>query len=201
MQDHELTAALEQHWKYGGDKVVTRVAGLDGVALNGMDVAVECHRAGWVDALELAKALATFCSESLFYTMAFHHNLAPDGSILSTDWGPCQLNDKYHAQWFPGGDPSVIACNPNECFKAAHTVWKDSGGSFAPWYGWKNGVALDDYYVRRAGLAVMNYVARDLVQLAGERAPEIAGRKTPPTLTRVPMMSTHDLRVIYPPIK
>lgn len=190
---------LESHWKYAPEKTVTRVAGLDGVALNGMDVAVECHRAGWVDAKVLAKAIATFCSESLFYTLSFHHNVKPDGSVDSTDWGPCQLNDKYQPEFFPDGDVNAIACNPSECFKAAYKIWQKVGGSFDPWYGWKNGVALDSYYTRRASLAMMNFVGRDLVQLAGERADVIVGRPTPPNTTRVPMMTTADLRKIYPP--
>lgn len=176
-----------------------RVAGLDGHALNGMDAGARCYEAGWHDVFTLTHSLATFFSESLLYTRAFHHNVDASGTITSTDWGPCQLNDKAHPEFFPHGDENAIACNPDKCFAAAFKVWQDGGQSFGPWYGWKNGVALDDYYLRRASLAILNLVAADMKTDALARAPEIAGRPTPPTKTRTPMISTHELRTVYPP--
>lgn len=175
-----------------------QVAGLDGPALNAMDVADLCLEAGWTDPIELAKALATFCSESLYHTRAFHHNLV-DGKVDSTDWGPCQINDKTHPDVFPGGDPDVIACNPMKCFRAARSIYVHAGDSFDPWFGWKNGVALDDYYLRRAALGIANYVAREFVHKALGRAPVIADRNTPETLTRIPMVTLSEFRRIYPP--
>jgi hypothetical protein len=198
--DDETRDAIARHWKYHPGNTAQRVSGLDGVQLNGMDAAVRIHDAStsWRDARVLAHALATFFAESLLYTRAFHHNVGPDGTVDSTDWGPCQINDKAHPDLFPGGDPDAIACNPDKCFGAAWQIYHAAGGSLDPWYGWKNGVALDDYYLRRASLAVANFVGRDLVTLAKGRAPEIAGRTTPPTTTRVPFISTHDLKLVYP---
>lgn len=179
----------------------TPVGGLAGKQLNGIDAARSCFDAGapWRDAVALSHAVATFFSESLLYTEAFHHNLDVDGNVVSTDWGPCQLNDKAHPNFFPNGDHMVIACNPARCFGAAFEVFQASSGSLDPWFGWKNGVALDDYYLRRGALAVLNLVAANMVGLANARDPVIAGRSTPPTKTRVPMINTHELARVYPP--
>jgi hypothetical protein len=179
-------------------KLAGKDAGLAGKQLNGDDVCDGLYAAGWRDAVGLWEAAATYASESLWFTQAFHHNIDTTGAIVSTDWGPCQLNDLYHKEFFPNGDPLAIACNPSKCWAAARSIFEGNGHSLDPWYGHKNLVYLDDYYLRRGAMAVMNMIARTAVAQAKGRPPVVAGRTTPATTTRVPMFSTHDLRRIYP---
>lgn len=117
--------------------------------------------------------------------------------IVSTDWGMWQLNDVSHPEFFPNGS-TAIAFNPARSTEAAFDVWLAGGQSFDPWYGHKNLVYLDDYYLRRAWLAVANFGARRAVTAARARPAVIAGRTTPATKTRVPMETLSEFRKVYP---
>lgn len=198
-----LLAALRDHHKFSFDKRNARlpagapVASLGPApAINGMDVARYCYDAGWHDVENLARALGTSISESAWHPEAFHHNVDTDGNIASTDWGMWQINDQSHPEFFPGGDTSA-AFDPAKSTRKAFDIWKSWGG-FNAWFGFKNQVYLDDYYLRRVWLAMANFGARDWVKLAMERPGVIAGRNTPSTKTRVPMISLSQFRIIYP---
>lgn len=193
----DLVAALSLDPR-GQEKLAGKVAGLAGIQLNGDVVERGLYAAGWTDPFSLQEAAATFAAESLWYTEAFHHNLDADGTVDSTDWGPAQLNDRFHPEFFPNGDPRPIAFNPEKCWIAARAIYARNGRSLDPWYAHKNLVYLDDYYLRRASMALCNLVAELAVDHAKARPPVVAGRTTPPTSTRSPMLSTHDLAKIYP---
>jgi lysozyme-like protein len=193
-----LSDVLAEHHRFGAEKI-DKVSGLGSKpALNGMDVAVLCYDAGWHDVKTLARALGTSISESAWHPEAFHQNLDSSGNVTSTDWGMWQINDAAHPQFFPNGSHDN-AFDPVKATDYAFQIYNDAGQSFDPWYGFKNKVYLDDYYLRRCWLAVCNFGARIWVEEAEARPAEIAGRTTPPTKTRVPMISLSDFRKIYPP--
>jgi hypothetical protein len=170
-------------------------AGLAGVQANGMDICQFMYDAGWTDAKELVEGAATFFGESDWYTMAFHHNRDPQsGKVISTDWGACQLNDVAHPEFFPGGDPNPIAFDLEKAIAAARQIYVANGNSFSPWVANTSGVWLNDGYTRRACLAVMNFLSRDLVNEAKTNP----GPDTTPPKTLVPMISVQELQKIYP---
>lgn len=181
------------------EKVSAGSAGLGTVpALNGMEVARLCYAAGWHDVWTLAAAIGTFASEALFHPAAFHQNVDADGNVVSTDWGMCQINDAAHPEFFPGGSPAN-ALDPQKAIAKSFEIWNAAGQSFDPWFGHKNQVYLDDYYLRRSWLAILNMGAARWITLAEARPDVVAGRTTPPTKTHPTMITLSDLRKIYPP--
>lgn len=174
------------------------VAGLGTTRLNGMDVVDYLYRVGFDDVNEIGVALATFSAESLWYMSAWHHNVDADGNILSTDWGFPQINDKAHPEFFPNGDPTKFMIDPFLQAQAAFKVYTQSAYTFNPWAAYTSKVWLDDYHIRRASLALLNYTSRRLVKLAKDRPDVINGRTTPPTKTPNTLISIAQFNKIYP---
>jgi hypothetical protein len=79
---------------------------LAGRQLSKKECAALAYGAGWTDAINLPKIVATFYAESNLYTEAWHWNDPADPvnpGDGSTDWGHAQLNDGNK-----GGNPPTL---------------------------------------------------------------------------------------------
>lgn len=83
--------------------------------------------------------VATVQGESQFNTQAVNRNIAKDGkTVLSTDWGICQINDYYHigqGKSFPS--VTFVLSNPDACIRWMCKQWKLGNRNW--WIAYKNG--------------------------------------------------------------
>jgi hypothetical protein len=90
-----------------------------------------CSVMGWTGT-NLTTAVAVMTGESGRYTKAWHDNLAPDGSIMSTDRGLFQVNDAAHPNL-----SDLDAYNGVENTRYSHKLWVSQG--FGPWAAFNSG--------------------------------------------------------------
>lgn len=85
---------------------------------------------------------ACIYQESQFKMTAINKNRAADGTVLSTDWSLCQVNDHYHIG--PGKDfPSVqyVLENPDKVVAWMAGILKQTG-KLQPWVSYTSGAYL-----------------------------------------------------------
>lgn len=81
---------------------------------------------------------AVIMGESEFYNDAKNYNRNTKGEITSTDWGICQINDRYHIG--KGKDfPSVeyLLDHPEKAVRFMIDMWR--AGNIHLWIAWLNG--------------------------------------------------------------
>lgn len=136
------------------------------------------YEAGWSDAVNLMKMVATADAESDLYVAAWHWNDPAENGDGSTDWGYLQLNDgnkggsrpDENGQPVQGGSKSLqeilafraLAVDPVQATARGRTMYVQRG--FQPWAAYVNGAwkALDKngeaIHILRASRGVCNYL-------------------------------------------
>lgn len=141
-----------------------------GHQLQPREIARLAYNAGWVDAYELAVAVAVCLAESQGYERAINEN--PDGS---RDRGIWQLNTVHK------DITDEIAYDPEQATAWAFKLWS-AKGNFSDWAAYKSGVYLHDSYVGRAVVGVANFLGDDILALPvpdWNGAPYVHRFKTP----------------------
>lgn len=121
---------------------------LNGRQMKPREVAKLLFEAGWVQAENLMKMLATAYAESNLYTEAYHHN--DNGS---TDWGYLQLNDGKKT----GGtldDFKEMAFDPVRATAYARGLYEARG--FQPWVAYNTGAYKQ--YVAQSTMGIANFL-------------------------------------------
>lgn len=107
-------------------------------------VEIMCQERGYT-AYEISLLCAVIEAESGFKNSATNHNRNNTGEITSTDWGICQINDRYHIGKgldFPTHE--YVVANPEKAvewmmdrFEEGHITWWSAyqNGSYKKYFG------------------------------------------------------------------
>jgi hypothetical protein len=155
-----------------------------GVQMQARKIAALAYNVGITDAHELVTAVAVCLAESPGFDRAYNDNLHDQGQVTSRDVGLWQLNIPA-SQIGSQVEEDLYDRENNAAAMYALYVRR----KWQPWAAFNSDVYLHDTYIRRAALAVQNYLAERLVVMA-----RLAGQ-TPET--RVPMVSLKELLKLY----
>jgi hypothetical protein len=160
----------------GNDDLIeyTKAMPLAGTPLVPRKVARALYDAGWLNAVNLLKMLATMLAESQLCSHAWHYNSPMDSppGDGSTDWGPFQLNDGNKGGRTPisgpdglpvpqeGGSKSLadvlkfrdMACNLDHAMPVARDLYERR--AFQPWAAFNSGAWKK--YIPTASYAIRN---------------------------------------------
>jgi hypothetical protein len=155
-----------------------------GVQMQARKIAKLAYDVGITDAHELVIAVAVCLAESQGFDRAYNDNIDAEGNVLSRDVGLWEINipaSKIGTQ----AEEDLYDRENNAA--AMYALYKNR--MWQPWAAYNSDVYLHDTYIRRAALAVQNYLAEQLVVMA-----RLAGQ-TP--ATRIPMVSLKELLKLY----
>lgn len=155
-----------------------------GVQMQARKIAKLAYDVGIMDAQELVTAVAVCLAESQGFDRAYNDNMNDQDQVTSRDVGLWQIN--IPATQIGSQAEEDLYDRENNA-QAMYALYTRRG--WQPWAAFNSDVYLHDTYVRRAALAVQNYLAEQLVVMA-----KLAGQ-TPST--RVPMVSLAQLNKLY----
>lgn len=139
---------------------------------------------GITDAHELVIAVAVCLAESQGFDRAYNDNENEQGVVTSRDVGLWEIN--IPASQIGSQVEEDLYDRENNA-AAMYALYTKRG--WQPWAAFNSNVYLHDTYVRRAALAVQNYLAERLV-VAARSAGQTPG-------TRTPMVSLAELNKLY----
>lgn len=140
----------------------------------------------WQDAQTLVEAVSICLAESQGYDRARNDNVGTGDEVTSRDVGIFQINIPARYIGTPV-EEDLYDVKANA--KAAYDLYVDRG--WQPWVAFNTGIYLDDSYLRRAALGVMNFLAETLVIEAKGRTKRVV-----PVLTPVPMLSAPEFKYV-----